>query len=136
MSAPSPTDPDQVRQRCIENCLVTKSLCEQVLTTIATNADTNQRTVFEECAQLCGMSIDFMRRDSDLHPFICFACTEACRRCAQECERRLEGGELLLRCGEACRHSEMSCRAMSFKVRELASEPLESTYSPPRPEEQ
>jgi len=120
-------------QRCIDNCAECQAICED---TLAVTTDEKRRTILVDCAQMCGVNVEFMKRESELHPFTCFTCAEACRRCAEEWEGFSGENELLARCADACRRCEVSCRAMSIKVNEIASVPLGGSYPPPRPEEE
>jgi len=141
MSVLQAPDLDQALQRCIDNCTECQAICEQMeahgLGLGDENGGKKVQDLLQDCAQLCAVNVDFMKRGSDLHPFTALACAEACCRCAEECERIAEGDARITECAEVCRRSEVSCRAMSIKVQqEMAAITSPSKYSPPRPEEE
>lgn len=61
-----------------------------------------------ECADLCGVVLDFAQRDSKVLPEIVAACIKACQICAEECEKH-EHHDHCQACARACRECEAAC---------------------------
>ena len=61
-----------------------------------------------ECADLCGLVVDFAQRESDRLPEILELCTKACDACADECEDH--DMDHCKKCAKACRECAEACR--------------------------
>ena len=61
-----------------------------------------------ECADLCGLVLDFSQRESALLPEILELCAKACDACAAECETH--DMDHCQRCAKACRTCAEACR--------------------------
>lgn len=66
----------------------------------------------QDCADLCALGADLLRRRSVFHARLCGLCAEACEACADECDRHPEM-DACRECAEACRRCAESCRAMA-----------------------
>ena len=62
-----------------------------------------------DCAEICGVSANFMLRNSPRHKLTCGICAQICEACADDCERIGDMDE----CVESCRRCAESCRKMS-----------------------
>jgi hypothetical protein len=107
---------DPELQRCIDEC----RSCQHICTTTATyclqqggpHADAGHIVTLLDCAQLCGVSADFMLRGSHFHTSTCAVCADICRRCAESCEQMADD-DVMRRCAEACKRCAESCDRMA-----------------------
>jgi hypothetical protein len=66
--------------------------------------------VNQDCADICALGADLLRRHSVFHARLIQLCAEACETCAEECARHSdmehcrECEEVCHRCAEACRN--------------------------------
>lgn len=66
--------------------------------------------VSQDCADICALGGDLLRRHSVFQARLVQLCSEACEACADECSRHpdrdacRECEEICLRCAEACRN--------------------------------
>lgn len=108
--------PSHLRE-CLENCTACHISCEHTLQHClqmgGDHADPLHIRLLRDCAQICATSADFLTRGSDLHPFTCAACAEACSRCADDCERIGAHDPVMKACAELCRRCAESCRQMA-----------------------
>jgi hypothetical protein len=93
-----------------EDCIRACEECRRICLTM-TQAGEHAR-LLQDCAQICGVSADFMTRSSPMHVHTCLACSEICDACAQECERHPDDAAMK-RCARACRACAESCRKMA-----------------------
>lgn len=63
-----------------------------------------------DCADLCGLVLDFAHRDSHLFNEVVELCAKACDQCAEECEKHHHHDHCQA-CAEACRACAEACRA-------------------------
>ena len=71
--------------------------------------------MLQDCAQVCQVSADFLRRASPVLGQTCETCAIVCEHCAHDCQRLIAaiGGDAVLEsCAEACRMCAASCRAV------------------------
>lgn len=62
-----------------------------------------------ECADICGLVVDFAYRESNLFPDLVAVCARACEVCATECEQH--DHDHCQQCAKACRECEAACKA-------------------------
>lgn len=102
-------------QRAIDRCESCREVCLQAVAHClqrgGSHAAPNHITTLLDCADMCGISANFMLRDSALHLRTCEACAIVCDVCAKSCET-FPDDEVMRRCGEECRRCADSCRAM------------------------
>lgn len=67
-----------------------------------------------ECADLCGLVVDFAQRESDRLPEILELCANACDACADECEKH--DMDHCQACAKACRECATACREYAKKI--------------------
>ena len=67
-----------------------------------------------ECADLCGLVVDFAQRDSDRLPEMLELCANACDACADECEKHEM--DHCQQCAKACRECAQACRDYAAKI--------------------
>lgn len=67
-----------------------------------------------ECADLCGVVLDFAQRESDRLPEILELCANACDACADECE--MHDMDHCQKCAKACRECAEACREYEAKL--------------------
>lgn len=67
-----------------------------------------------ECADLCGLVVDFVQRESDRLPEILGLCATACDACADECEKHEM--DHCQQCAKACRECAQACRDYAEKI--------------------
>ena len=66
--------------------------------------------IAQDCADLCALGADLLRRHSRFHARLSQLCAEACAECAEACSRHRdldqcrECEEICLRCAESCHH--------------------------------
>ncbi|MGV3493500.1 MAG: four-helix bundle copper-binding protein [Ramlibacter sp.] len=66
-----------------------------------------------DCAQICGLAIQFMAGGSDHVPAVCRLCADICRACAEECARHDQ--DHCQQCAEACRRCADACAAVAAR---------------------
>ena len=66
----------------------------------------------QDCADICALAADLMRRHSRFHLRLCQLCAEACDACAEECARHAHMDHCR-ECEEACRRCAESCRSIA-----------------------
>lgn len=64
-----------------------------------------------ECADMCGIVLDYAQRDSKILPELLQACIKSCEACADECEDH--DHDHCQRCAKACRACAEECKAYS-----------------------
>jgi hypothetical protein len=101
-------------QACIDACNACSVTCLSMATGHCLemggeHAAPEHIRIMLDCAEICGVAVNFMARQSEHHPHICRECAEICRACAKSCAK-LEGME---ECVEACRHSADECDRMA-----------------------
>ena len=104
-------------RQCIDHCTACHQVCLQTIQHClgmgGPHAERSHIRILADCAQICGVSADFMLRMSDLHGRTCGVCAEACLRCAADCERIAAGDAAMLACAATCRRCADSCQRMS-----------------------
>ena len=64
-----------------------------------------------DCADICGMAIRYISRDSKRASSVVKHCADICGMCAEECEKF--DSDHCKDCAEACRECEEACRQYS-----------------------
>lgn len=62
-----------------------------------------------DCADICGIVLDFAHRESSIFSDLVEVCIKACSQCAAECEKH--DHDHCQECAKACRECESACRA-------------------------
>lgn len=101
----------------IRICWECRDICQDTLYNHILERDdnlTNVRNIklLTDCIQICQLSADAMRRNSELHMEICKICAEICDACADSCEPMDKNNVAMQRCAEMCRRCADSCRQM------------------------
>jgi hypothetical protein len=104
-------------QQCIDNCTACHNACVETISHClkmgGEHSSADHIRLLMDCAQICGVSADFMLRGSHRHEKTCGVCADICAECASDCERIAQGDETMLRCAEMCRRCAASCGRMS-----------------------
>jgi hypothetical protein len=114
---------DALLQSCIDNCTTCHATCTTTLQysieKAGKYAEPNLLGRLQDCAQTCVTSLDFMLRGSDMHPYTCGVCAEACDRCARSCEQLASAtnDSELKDCAETCKRCAQTCHEMSKRGR-------------------
>jgi hypothetical protein len=66
----------------------------------------------QDCADLCALGADLVRRHSVFQTRMGSLCAEACEACAEECARHPEL-DACRECEEACRQCAETCRSLT-----------------------
>src|SRR5580658_2042881 len=117
---------DARMQCCIDECTRCHAICATTLQYSMEKggkyAEANHLRRLQDCAEMCATCVDFMLRGSDLHPYTCGVCAEACDRCARSCEQIASATDdlALKECAETCRRCAESCREMSTQAHKAA----------------
>lgn len=103
-------------EQCIQECQDCHATCIEMvthsLTAGAALAQPSHSAILLDCAEICHVSEDSMRRSSPLAQTLCAACAAACDACATACER-FAGDEQMKACAERCRRCAEACRKMA-----------------------
>ena len=67
-----------------------------------------------ECAELCGLVLDFAQRESDQLSEVLELCANAREACADECEKH--DMEHCQKCAKSCRESAQVCREYTVQL--------------------
>jgi hypothetical protein len=95
---------------CQDVCLRTIVYC---LDLGGEHASRPHQTLLADCAAICGLSHDFLHRQSPQHTHTCRACAEICRACADDCDRMASGDRQMRGCADLCRRCAESCEKMA-----------------------
>ena len=105
-------------QQCIQNCFDCHRSCTETashcLQMGGKHASADHIRTLLDCAQMCGVSADFMLRQSPVHPQVCGVCAETCRQCAESCSRLADGDSAMTNCAAVCQRCEQSCESMAM----------------------
>ena len=113
---------DQETRQCIQECTNCHQVCLQTIQHClqmgGKHAEQAHVRLLADCAQICGVSADFMLRGSDLHSNTCEVCATVCHRCGEDCDRIGGGGggggdQQMKLCADTCRRCAASCRSMA-----------------------
>ena len=113
ITSPAPTAVEQCADecaRCFELCTETVTRCLELG---GRHAEAVHVTLLLDCAEICRTAEAFLRRGSDRHSLICWACAEICRACAADCDRIANGDTMMRACAAQCRRCAAACEAMA-----------------------
>ena len=104
---------DPKMKQCIDNCTECHRVCLDHFTNMCLekggkHVEQAHAKLMLDCIQICATSADFMTRGSDLHSYVCRACSEVCKKCADSCEKIGMSD-----CAAQCRKCADSCGAMA-----------------------
>lgn len=103
-------------EQCVELCIRCSQSCretiEHCLSLGGEHAEPRHITLLEDCAGICALTAEFMKRGSAFHQDLCRVSANVCHACAGDCEHRAEGDQRMLDCARACRECAESCEAM------------------------
>lgn len=106
--------PHDPYQACIEACTKCAEFCDHCARSCERepHPELMSRCISldRDCAAICRLAVDFMRRESEFVDLICQDCAEICEQCAEECERHEQGH--CQQCAEACRRCAEECLRM------------------------
>lgn len=104
---------------CIDHCEECHAICLDTLQYCmeqgGPHAAPHHIGLLEDCAQICQISADFMRRGSKFHGETCRACATICEHCAEDCAS-FPGDSQMEECTQMCRQCAESCHAMSCQA--------------------
>ncbi len=112
-----PADKMKAMEDCLKACKSCAALCEETfhhcfgLVTEGKKEHAKAAELALDCADFCALSVKMMLRQSDLMPFSCGACAEACKKCGDACAPF--DSEMMKQCTAACRECEKTCKAMA-----------------------
>lgn len=95
---------------CQDACLKTIVHC---LDLGGEHASREHQTLLADCVGICGLSHDFLHRQSPHAVHVCRECAEICNACADECERLGREDSVMKSCAQTCRHCAESCEKMA-----------------------
>jgi hypothetical protein len=102
-------------QACIDACLGCAQECDNCAKACMIEPDA--ASLIEcvrwdrDCADMCRLAVNLMRRDSHFLEEVCRLCGEFCNGCADECAKH--DHDHCQRCAEACRQCAEECYRMS-----------------------
>lgn len=103
-------------KRFLDNCLDCHRICTEtvahVLHGCGHHTESTHLVALLDCAQMCGLSADFMSRRSPHHSHVCRECAEICNACATLCEAHPDADGQMKRCADACRRCAKTCAEM------------------------
>ncbi len=76
------------------------------------HAEASHLGLLLDCARACGISADYMLRESPFHSEMCGTCADVCEDCAKSCGQ-FKNDEQMKDCEEKCRACAASCRRMA-----------------------
>ncbi len=94
---------------CDSSCLESLNYC---IRKGGKHADAPHLGLLIDCARICGISTDYMLRESPFHREVCGICADVCERCAQSCSR-FKDDDQMKDCAEKCKICAVSCRRMA-----------------------
>ena len=110
------TSTDSHMQHCIQECATCHQVClatiQYCLGKGGKHSDANHIRLLADCAQICGVSADFMTRGSPRHTRTCRICADICAACADDCGKMSDDAQMK-RCADTCRRCSVSCREMA-----------------------
>ena len=109
-SNPATQNAVEILVACARECRLCAQACqdEDEAAALETCIRLNQ-----DCADICALGADLLRRHSVFHARLCGLCAEACEACAEECGRHPELDHCR-ECAEMCRRCEETCRNMAM----------------------
>jgi hypothetical protein len=108
---------DQAMEQCIQMCGRCAVICTKCsvhcLTMGGEHAGTKHQNIMRDCAEICGLAVSFMARESEHAAHVCGECAEICEACGDSCEGLGADDAMMSRCAEVCRECAETCRRMS-----------------------
>ena len=104
---------DAEMKQCINTCQECHRTCldhfaNMCLEKGGEHVERDHAKLMLDCIQICATCTDFMIRGSELHAYVCRACSEVCKKCADSCE-----AVGMTDCAAQCRKCAESCGAMA-----------------------
>jgi hypothetical protein len=99
---------------CRDACQACQTICAETAIHCLVKAQAHPRDLVRllwDCAEICGISANFMSRGSPRHAITCRACTAICDESARACVG--SGDPILERCAEQCRECARLCGEMA-----------------------
>ena len=103
-------------QTIVDICIHCRNTC---LETVESLQQSHQQTknltliwLLRDCAELCDVSIHFMRTEPEMHSCVYAVCAQLSKRCADFCEWFNRNGALQ-NCIDACRQNAEACQTLS-----------------------
>lgn len=93
-------------QDCAEHCIRCSIHC---LCMGGPHAAPDHQIILRDCADICGVAVRFMHRNSLHHAHVCLEASEICRRCSESCAALARGDWTMTECVEACRRAAQAC---------------------------
>ena len=115
---------NHILKECIRICWECRDTCQDtlynhILERGEDHIDARNIKLLTDCIQICQLTADAMRRNSELHDKICQLCGEICALCAESCEQMGKKHTYIQKCAEICRRCADSCGQMG-KMRKAA----------------
>ncbi|QJC54339.1 four-helix bundle copper-binding protein [Paenibacillus albicereus] len=102
-------------KECLDACLACISACNHCLDACLEEEHAAMMKACirldRDCADLCGMAIQMMTRNSPFVKEFMLLCAQACDLCAEECAKH--DHDHCQACAEACRACSRACMAMA-----------------------
>lgn len=103
-------------QHCIQECANCHQIClatiQYCLSKGGKHSEPGHIRLMADCAQICGVSADFMTRGSSRHKLTCGVCAQICAACADDCQTMADDVQMK-RCADTCRQCSKSCQEMA-----------------------
>ncbi|MFH5803087.1 four-helix bundle copper-binding protein [Alienimonas sp. DA493] len=104
---------DANMQQCIDTCQECHRTCLDHFSNVCLekggeHVEQTHARLMLDCIQICATCADFMIRGSELHGYVCRACSEVCKKCADSCEK-----VGMTECADQCRKCAETCAAMA-----------------------
>jgi hypothetical protein len=99
---------------CRDACQASQTICAETAVHCLVKAEAHPRDLVRllwDCAEICGVSANFMSRGSQHHAVTCGACARICQACADACSA--SDDPILKRCAERCRDCARLCAEMA-----------------------
>lgn len=104
-------------ESCAEICHVCQDACLRTIVHClgigGEHASLEHQTTLADCAAICGVSHNFLHRQSPRHEHTCRACAEVCRACAASCRQLGTEDRVMTACATLCDKCAHSCEEMA-----------------------
>ncbi len=108
---------DQETLACLMDCGECAVACGQTayhcLQLGGEHASVEHQGLLRDCAEICGLAVEFMSRSSRYAVQICRQCARICTACAESCDRLAKGDGQMTECADVCRKCAGSCERMA-----------------------
>lgn len=106
---------NEAKTALLDKLLACKQACEHCFDACLQEDDVKMMAecirTDRECADICGIVINYAHRESPIFEDLVAACKKACDLCAQECEKHADHHDHCKQCAIACRECEAACQA-------------------------